>query len=116
MNKKMIGIFLVVLFVTPTLCASAISTTNVNEYDERPSKYFWRCLIIGFVFNYYEDEEYIHCKVLALGVRLELDEDNTSKPIAIAIINEEGSLKKPINDYFRGILTPHFIFGVYRPK
>jgi len=117
MKKKLIGIFFVVLFVTPTLCASAISDASINDYGERPSSksfHFYRLLIIGIVFNYDEDGEYINLKILGLGLAVEIYEGNPHPPIAIGMINEQGKLKKPINDYFRGILTRHFIFGVFR--
>ncbi|UCF13363.1 MAG: hypothetical protein JSW06_03655 [Thermoplasmatales archaeon] len=117
MKKKLIGIFFVVLFVTHTLCASAVSNASINDYDERPSSksfHFYRAFIIGIVSNYDEDDEDIHFKILGLGLSVEIYEGNPYPPIAIGIINEEGTWKKPINDYFRGILTRHFICGVYR--
>lgn len=117
MNKRVVGIVLFMLVAMPILCSSTISYTNVNEYEENSSSksfYLCRCLIIGTVSNYYEDDNCIYFKVLGLGISIELYGGNPFRPIAIGKINEQGKWEKPINDFFRGILTPHFIFGVYR--
>ena len=115
--KKIIGILFVVLFVTTTLFASATSYTSRNASDERPSSksfHFYRALIIGVVFNYEEDADYIYFGLLGLGISVEIYEGNPYPPMALGLINEQGKLKKPINDYFRGILTPHFLIGIFR--
>ena len=117
MNKKIIGILFVAIFVTSTICVSAISNNNVNEYEERPSSksfHLYRCLIIGIVSNYDEDAEYIYMRIFGLGLAVEIYEGNPYRPVALGILNEQGKWKKPINDCFRGILTPHVIFGIYR--
>jgi hypothetical protein len=99
-----------------TVFSSGKCNSN-NEYDERPSSksfHFYRLFVIGIVFNYYEDNENIDFKILGVGVSVEIYEGNPYPPIAMGIINEEGTWEKPINDCFRGILTRHFICGVYR--
>jgi hypothetical protein len=117
-NTLFFGILFVVLFVTPTLYASAISDTNRNASDERPfskSFHFYRALIIGIVSNYEEDAEYIHFNLSGLVIAVEIYEGNPYPPITMGFINEHGSWNKSlIDDFFRGILTPHFLFGVLR--
>ena len=118
MRKKIIGIFFVVLFVTPTLFASAVNDTNRNvSYERSSSKYyhFYRALIIGIVLNYEEDVEYISFDLLGFGIAVEIYEGNPYPPITMGLINLHMDWEKSIiDDSFRGILTPHFLFGVVR--
>jgi hypothetical protein len=117
MNKRVVGIVLVTLVAMPILCSSTISSTNVNEFEENSSSksfYLYRCLIIGSVSNYYEDDNYIYFKVVGFGISIEIYSGNPFRPIAIGRINEQGKWEKPINDFFRGVLNPQFIFGVFR--